>query len=325
MCSANHYQTSNRTQPKAKQLIPRNSDFSQSSSSKSSEVAAVSLRSGAPAAQKDRRSVSNYVAIKRIIRRMRGGSQPYLVQGSDDLFYVAKFAGNPQGTRTLINEWITGRLLETLGVSTPPVRILSLDHTVSEEEEFCFLTGSKKQRITARLHFGSQCPVNPLETMIMDFITQPMLPKVANLQEFAFLFAADQWLGQTDRRQAIFIRERKGSPAFLRAYFIDQGMCLGGNHWAFYDSPLYGRYVNHSIYDQLNMSAECSQAVSQIQQLSEDAIYAAAAMLPPEWFAEGDHAALAQLLSALEKRRRSLPYLVQQAIQSLSTKNQSAA
>jgi hypothetical protein len=66
------------------------------------------------------------VDINRAIRRMRGRSQAYLVEGNDGRFYVAKFAGNPQGNRTLINEWITAHLLKRLDVSTPLLIVLRL-------------------------------------------------------------------------------------------------------------------------------------------------------------------------------------------------------
>jgi hypothetical protein len=46
------------------------------------------------------------IKITSLIRRMCGGSQAQLVQGDDGHSYVCKFVGNPQGTRTLINEWI---------------------------------------------------------------------------------------------------------------------------------------------------------------------------------------------------------------------------
>ena len=39
--------------------------------------------------------------------------------GDDGQFYVAKFQGNPQGNRTLINEWIGGKLCD-VWASPPP-------------------------------------------------------------------------------------------------------------------------------------------------------------------------------------------------------------
>src|SRR3954470_380979 len=66
------------------------------------------------------------VEIIQTIRRMRGNSQAHLVEGSDGHFYVAKFMGNPQGTRTLINEWFTHQLFRQFGISTPSLRVLRL-------------------------------------------------------------------------------------------------------------------------------------------------------------------------------------------------------
>jgi hypothetical protein len=268
----------------------------------------------------------NSVGIKQVLRRLRGGSQAFLVQGSDDLFYATKFAGNPQGTRTLINEWIVGQLLQTLQVSTPPLRILQLD-ALTDQDELHFQMGNKQVKIQGGLHLGSRCPVNPETTAILDFLPRPALAKIVNLPEFAFLFVFDQWVGQTDKRQAIFVREKGSSAAgCLRAYFLDHGLCFGGPKWTFRDSPLQGLYVDRTVYRLIPMADQCAEAVHRIQALSEDVLYSAAAELPREWFAEGDFASLIHLLRTLEQRKQKLSYLVQQALQILQeTNNQSAA
>ena len=46
---------------------------------------------------------------------MRGGSQAQLVQGDEGNRYLAKFLGNPEGNRTLVNEWVGCRLFEQDG------------------------------------------------------------------------------------------------------------------------------------------------------------------------------------------------------------------
>src|SRR5690242_1767336 len=66
------------------------------------------------------------VEIKRIIRSLRGGSQARLVEGEDGRFYACKFAGNPQGNRTLVNEWVTQSILALLDISTPSLCVLKL-------------------------------------------------------------------------------------------------------------------------------------------------------------------------------------------------------
>src|SRR3954447_19037736 len=132
------------------------------------------------------------VRITRVIRRMRGGSQAQLVQGDDGQYYVAKFTGNPQGTRTLINEWITAQLLRKLNVSTPPLVVLQLkDELVESAEGLYFTVGDRRIRIGAGLHLGSLCPVDPVATAILDFLPQHLIHKVVNLADFAKLLVLD--------------------------------------------------------------------------------------------------------------------------------------
>jgi hypothetical protein len=257
-----------------------------------------------------------HVPIKRIIRRMRGGSQPFLVQGEDGFYYVAKFAGNPQGTRTLINEWIAAQLLQRLGISTPEVRLLLLTDSAIQEELLCFKFGNVQVNIEGTYHFGSRCPVDPNEALIMDFLPQPLLANVINLFDFALMLVCDQWLGQTDSRQAIFINVNRGRSTVLRmcSYFIDHGMCFGGSHWEFCDGPRFGVYMDKTVYDLFDIRTQCDIAISLVQNLSEDAIYTPAATLPPDWYGEGDHAGLVHLLTSLERRRVKLPVLMEQSL-----------
>jgi hypothetical protein len=56
---------------------------------------------------------------RRHIRKMRGGAQSYLLEGSDGCFYVVKFRNNPQHPRILVNELISAVLLRYLEVECP--------------------------------------------------------------------------------------------------------------------------------------------------------------------------------------------------------------
>src|SRR3982751_3074525 len=104
-------------------------------------------------------------------RHMRGGSQAHLVEGQDGLFYVAKFTGNPQGTRTLINEWFAHLLFQQLGISTPPLRVLRLTKAVqASSQDLVFQLGKTRLAVEPGLHLGSPCPVHPETTSIYDFL-----------------------------------------------------------------------------------------------------------------------------------------------------------
>src|SRR4051812_1946936 len=161
------------------------------------------------------------IDIERIIRRMRGGSQAYLVQGSDRKFYVAKFVGNPQGTRTLINEWIAAQLFRRFGITAPELVVLRFEPSRPTEVAPVFECGSRKFPVSAGLHLGSLCPVNPEKEAIYDFLPTHLIGKTANLTEFAKVLVLDTFLGQADSRQAVFVRDRSRRELSFRAYFID--------------------------------------------------------------------------------------------------------
>ena len=133
------------------------------------------------------------------------------MKASDGHFDVAKFAGNPQGTRTLINEWVAYGFLQQLGVLTPALRIQHLSEGVRDSAtDLYFSVGAEKQRVAAGFHLGSQCPVNPQKVAIYDALLHHLL------RDFAKMFVADKLLGQADHRQAIFVHDRnaKGRATF---------------------------------------------------------------------------------------------------------------
>ena len=264
------------------------------------------------------------IQINRIIRPMRGAGKSFFVQGRDDCFYVAKFSNNPQGTRTLINEWIVGQLLTHLRVSTPPVKILTLEGCPEGGEKLYFTLENKRRMIEGRLHFGSQCPVNPEKKAIYDFLPSRLLPLVVNVTHFATMLVFDKWVGQVDARQSIFVRESgaRGESVF-RSYFIDHGLSFAGNRWAFEDAPGYGQYMNCAVYSSINLAQHTRQVLSSLDAITETHIYDAAGTVPLEWFSKTDETALAHLLRSLHRRRDRLPLLVDACIRNISLQTES--
>lgn len=258
------------------------------------------------------------VEIGRIIRRMRGGSQPQLVQGTDNKFYIAKFLGNPQGSRTLINEWIAYRLLREMGVSTPRIRILQLPESLKAHEDLYFLMGNKRVVPRGVLHLGSQCPVDPEQKVIFDFLSDRLLPKVVNFAEFAIMFAFDKWTGQTDKRQAIFVRDFKVRTGFgLRAHFVDHGHAFDGVHWELHDQPLSGLGLQAKIYSSVSFTPLIEQALRQIEDIKETTLFSAAEGAPASWFAPGDQECLNDLLHKLQRRQANLRPIIQSHLRAL--------
>jgi hypothetical protein len=260
------------------------------------------------------------VRITRVIRPMRGGSQAQLVQADDGRYYVAKFAGNPQGSRTLINEWITSQLLRRFSVSTPPLLVLRLeDELLESTESLHFAVGGRRIPVGAGLHLGSLCPVDPVATAILDFLPQHLIHKVVNLADFAKLLVFDAFLAHADSRQAIFVRESrpKGLLGF-RAYFVDHGMTLGGNRWELRDLLSQGLYFDRKVYSYIDMAAVCEQACRDLDGITEDDLYLCVQDIPSAWFAPGDHDALASLLTLLQRRKARLRTLVSNLIETLA-------
>src|SRR5215831_12372345 len=63
---------------------------------------------------------------RRMLRKMRGGSQAQLLEAADGHHYVVKFQNNPQHRRILINEWISAAFLSYLGLSCPAVAMVRI-------------------------------------------------------------------------------------------------------------------------------------------------------------------------------------------------------
>lgn len=247
---------------------------------------------------------------------MRGGAQSLLVRDGSGNAYVAKCVGNPQGTRTLINEWIVSRLLKYLRVSTPEIHAVRIERGIPGDQLLEFEMGNRKVPIAPGLHFGSRCPVDPEQKAIFDFMPRRLLQKVVNLPDLLLAFAFDKWVNQTDSRQAIFIRERSSqTTASFRAYLIDHGQSFGGSRWQFCDGVLNGLYCDRAIYDNPDARSECHGAVDRINQLPESTFFSIEREIPGEWLQPGDSEDMTRLLELLCGRRTKLHDMIDRALQ----------
>src|SRR5437660_3645896 len=115
------------------------------------------------------------ITIRRFVRRVRGRSKAQLVEGEDGFFYVCKHQ-DPQGRRTVINEWLSRAVLEAIEVATPKAALL----TWNEDPDQLSQPGSNviKDNCAERkaaIYFASRCPVSPFDTPIYDFLPTPLL------------------------------------------------------------------------------------------------------------------------------------------------------
>jgi hypothetical protein len=256
------------------------------------------------------------ITINRIVRAMPGGSQSKMIQGEDGHFYVAKFLGNPQGNRILINEWISWRTLRELGVSTPDLCILELPPFLQTHSDLAFRVGNQRIFPQGSLHLGSRCPVHPEKTAVLDFLSRALYPKVVNLNEFATMFVFDTWFAQTDFRQAIFARNGPAAGGGLRAWFIDHGMTFDGCEWRLVDLPSPGLRQSQ-IYSYIDLRSLVEEALCRVDAVKEETLLNAGQDVPASWFAAGDRECLAKLFFSLKRRKASLRYLIARKLGSL--------
>ena len=241
------------------------------------------------------------VEIVAVIRRMRGRSQSFLVRGSDGACYVAKFANNPLGNRTLINECIVSDLLTALRVATPDLAILHLGDCCQGREELYFSTNTRES-IVSGLHLGSKCPVNPDAVAIFDFLPRALYSRLGNLADLGVVFAFDEWAAHVDNRQFIFAR-LKGS--CFTAWAIDNGMCFGKD-WTLTPNALYASPRCFDIYSYCDLEESARRGTHLIEALPAAELYAAHRKIPRDWFGAGDDIALNTMLETLRKRQQDL-------------------
>lgn len=261
---------------------------------------------------------TSVVPIRTIERRMRGGSQSLLVRDSAGNPYIAKCVGNPQGTRTLINEWVVSRLLKHLRVSTPEVHAIQIDQGIPGDELLEFEMGNRKVPIKPGVHLGSRCPVDPERKAVLDFLPRRLMNKVGNLPDLLLAFVFDRWVNQVDARQAIYIRERSATTGgTFRVYVIDHGRSFGGTRWELRDGGLTGLYHDRSIYEGPTAFSECHNAVDRINALSEGNLFSIEKDIPAEWLEPGDREEMTRLLELLCGRRTKLHDTVNRALRQI--------
>lgn len=250
---------------------------------------------------------------------MRGGTQALLVRDRAGNSYIAKCVGNPQGTRTLVNEWIISRLLKHLRVSTPAVHLLHIEPGIPGDHLLEFQLGNRKVPICSGVHLGSACPVDPDRRAIFDFVPRSLLHKVVNLPDLLMSFAFDKWVNQADARQAIFIRERSAEPGVkFRTYLIDHGLSFGGSRWEISDTAaLNGLFPDRFIYSDPALESECHAMVDRIQNLPETSLFSIMEEIPSEWLETTDREDMSRLLQLLSERRNKLHLIVERALRQL--------
>ena len=143
--------------------------------------------------------------------------------------------------------------------------------------------------------------------LVVDYLPEPQLEEVRNLQEFAGMLAVDKWAGNCNGRQAVF--ERRGRERKYRATFIDQGFCFNAGEWSFPDSPLRGVYARNTAYARVTGWASFEPWLSRIEAMDADVLWKIAEEVPPEWYG-GDLATIERLMEQMLARRSRVRELI---------------
>ena len=231
-----------------------------------------------------------------------------MMRCEDGNFYVVKFRNNPQHLRVLANEMLATRLAEAVGLPVPATQIIEVkDWLVEHTAELNIQLAGTTIRCQSGLHFGSRYVVDPLQGQVFDYFPTAMLKRVRNLEAFAGMLVLDKWTGNANGRQAAFwrkLRERN-----YTASFIDQGYCFNAGEWNFPDYPLRGVYAHNEVYAEVQGWNSFEPWLSNVEKMECDQVWAAAADIPPDWYA-GEWAALEKLVCCLIERRSKIRELI---------------
>jgi hypothetical protein len=261
------------------------------------------------------------VDARRLVRKMRGGAQAHLLEGSDGNCYVVKFSNNPQHRRILVNEWISAVFLRHLGLSSPEVAMVRISEEFLESNADAYLQLGRERRLPELgWHFGSRFPGDPGRVAVYDFLPDSLLQKVENTGDFAGALVFDKWVANADSRQVIFFRARvrdSSSPGHghaerlgFIAQMVDNGYVFDGPHWRLEDSPVQGLYFRPLVYARVRGLADFEPWLERIQHFPEEVVDQAVKQIPPAWL-EGEGVELERLLDRLLARRRRVADLIQ--------------
>lgn len=246
---------------------------------------------------------------------MRGGAQSHLMRCSDGNYYVVKFQNNPQHPRVLVNEMLGTRLARQLGLPTTPVAVIYVsEELIHLTPDLCVETPRERIPCRSGPQFGSRYPGDPHRLTLLDFLPDPQLEHVENLDAFAGMLVFDKWTCNTNGRQTLFRREPRDARDELEAPYeaimIDQGFCFNAGEWNFPDAPLRGLYARNKVYEGVTGKESFALWLERLhQQISERILDSIIREIPPAWY-DDDLDALTGLAARLYRRRSLVPELL---------------
>ena len=219
------------------------------------------------------------VFISEFIRKLRGGSQPVLVRGSDGFLYVAKFANNQQGPSLLFNESAGTELYRACGLPVPNWTPLWTSDSFLDRNPDCWMqTTMGRIRPASGLCFGSQF-LEGNGKRLFEILPGSMLKRVRNRISFWLAWLIDVCADHVGKRQAIFEEDADG---WLNACFVDHGHLFGGPRADFKRRFGASQYFDERIYGETS-----SQALLEFRNIAQfldaDGLRLRIEAIPVEW------------------------------------------
>jgi hypothetical protein len=242
------------------------------------------------------------------IRKMRGGSQAHLIRASDKNLYVVKFQNNPQHVRVLVNEYLGTTVGRLLKLPMPEARIMEIsDWLIENTPELKIDLSPRSVPCASGLQFASRYAGDPEQDRVFDYLPDSMFHRIANPDDFSRVLVFDKWTGNSDGRQAVFVK--RPNQRTYQTVFIDQGYCFNAGEWNFPDSPLRGAFARNSVYESVTGWESFEPILSQVEQMKIDDLWEIAAEIPEEWYGR-ESESLIHLIETLHARRSRIRKLI---------------
>src|SRR5580698_3911976 len=206
------------------------------------------------------------------------------MRGGDGRLWVVKFQNNHQHLRVLANELIATRLAAAVGLTVPESEVVDVTEWLIANSPGMHIELARDGRepYRAGLQFGSQLVGGLMPGQVVDYLPEPQLEEVKNLEEFAGILALDKWTGNCNGRQAVF--ERRPRERKYRAIFIDQGFCFNAGEWTFPDAPLRGVFARNLVYRNIRGWDAFEPWLERIEKFAAEKLGEIAEAVPPEWY-----------------------------------------
>jgi HipA-like protein len=235
------------------------------------------------------------------------------MRASNSQYYVTKFQNNPQDVRILANEYLGTKLGTMLVLPMPEVGIIDVPESlIANSPELKIENGALTVPCVSGLQFGSRYVVDPQSTPVFDYLPETIIKQVSNRQDFHRMLVFDKWTGNSDGRQAVFVKPN-GTRSY-RAVFIDQGYCFNAGEWNFPDSALHGIFTRNSVYESVTGWESFDPVLSRVERVELTDLWSIAREIPEEWYRSDAHG-LSRLIETLYARRT----LVRERITSFRT------